>query len=236
MKAIILAGGEGTRLSPSTELLPKPLKPIGDKPILEILIHQIKQAGIHKFVLTVGQLSYLIETYFQDGSSFDVNLKYSHERQPLGTAGPLSLIDGLDKTFLVTNGDVLSDIDITKLLNYHLEVGATATIAMYNKVVNIDLGVIHLNGGKQVIGYDEKPTFTYPVSMGLYIFEPKVLNYIPKNQHLDFPDLVHRLIDDDEPVFAYEFNGYWRDLGNKDDYELAIKDFETMRHVFLPEN
>ena len=235
MKAIILAGGEGTRLESFTKILPKPLTPVGDKPILEILIHQIKHAGIRKFILTVGPQSNLIETYFQDGSHLDVELKYSHESQPLGTAGALSLIEGLNKSFLVTNGDVLSDINIINFMEYHHEVGATATIAMYKKVVNINLGVIHLNGGKQVIGYDEKPSITYPVSMGLYAFEPKVLDYIPKNQHLNFPDLVHRLIKNNEPVFAYEFDGYWRDLGNKEDYEKAMKDFEDKHHIFMPQ-
>lgn len=234
MKAIILAGGKGTRLAPYTKILPKPLMPIGDKPILEILIHQIKHAGIHKVVLTVGHLSNLIEAYFKDGSQFGVDLQYSFEETPLGTAGPLAMVEGLNKSFLVTNGDVLSDIDLGDFMAYHQETGAAATIAMYNKSVNIDLGVIHLNSSQQIIGYDEKPTFTFPVSMGIYAFEPRVLQYIPKNQHLDFPDLVLRLIENKEIVCGYKFDGYWRDLGNKDDYEKAMIDFEKMRNIFLP--
>lgn len=234
MKAIILAGGKGTRLAPYTNILPKPLMPIGDKPILEILIHQIKHAGIQKVVLTVGHLSSLIESYFKDGAQFGVDLKYSLEDKPLGTAGPLALVKNLNKSFLVTNGDVLSDISIANFMEYHEKRGAAATIALYNKAVKIDLGVIQLDGDEKVIGYDEKPTFTFPVSMGIYAFEPRVLEYIPKNEYLDFPDLILRLIENNELVCSYKFDGYWRDLGNRDDYEQAMKDFEEMRQIFLP--
>jgi NDP-sugar pyrophosphorylase family protein len=235
MKAVVLAGGKGTRLVPYTQILPKPLMPIGDMPILEILIHQIKMAGIHEVVLTVGHLASLIQSYFEDGSKLGVKIRYSIEDQPLGTAGPLSLIDGLNKTFLVTNGDVLSDLDIAAFIESHQKSGAAATIAMFNKEVNIDLGVIKLNGATEVVGYLEKPSYVYPVSMGVYAFEPRVLRYIPTNQYLDFPDLVIKLIENNERVMGYPFNGYWRDLGRKEDYEQAMIDFDNMRHIFLPE-
>jgi len=234
MKAVILAGGKGTRLAPYTNILPKPLMPIGEKPIMEILIHQIKRAGIHEVILTVGYLSQLIQSYFNDGSQLGVNLRYSYEREPLGTAGPLSLIEGLNNSFLVSNGDVLSDLDIKTFMEHHRRSGAAATIAMYNKTVKIDLGVIQLDGGQTVTGYTEKPTFHFPVSMGLYAFEPSVLDYIPRNEYLDFPDLVLKLIENGERVEGYRFDGYWRDLGNKDDYEQAVLDFENMREIFLP--
>lgn len=234
MKAVVLAGGKGTRLAPYTKILPKPLMPIGDKPILEILIHQIKLAGINKVVLTVGHLSKLIKSYFQDGSHLGVNISYSYEEEPLGTAGPLSLIENLNKTFLVTNGDVLSNLDLDAFIKSHQKSGAAATIAMYNKKVNIDLGVIKLDGGSEVIGYLEKPSYIYPVSMGIYAFEPRVLQYIPHNQYLDFPDLVLKLIEQKEKVYGFPFKGYWRDLGRREDYEQAMIDFEKMRHIFLP--
>ena len=234
MKAVVLAGGKGTRLAPYTTILPKPLMPIGDKPILEILIHQFKSAGIQEVILTVGHLSHLIQSFFQDGSNFGIKIKYSFENEPLGTAGPLSLIKGLNKTFLVTNGDVLCDLDLTLFLETHKKSDAAATIAMFNKTVNIDLGVIKLNGGTKVVGYLEKPSYTYPVSMGVYAFEPRVLDYIPNNKYLDFPDLVLKLIENGEKVNGYPFKGYWRDLGRKEDYEEAILDFENMRHIFLP--
>lgn len=234
MRAIILAGGKGTRLAPYTNILPKPLMPIGEKPIMEILIYQIKRAGINKVVLTVGYLSQLIQSYFKDGSDLGVELQYSYEHEPLGTAGPLTLIDGLNKSFLVTNGDVLSDMDLKNFMDHHQRSGAIATIAMYNKTVKLDLGVIELDDEQAVIGYNEKPTLHFPVSMGMYAFEPEVLQYIPKNEYLDFPDLVHKLLDNREVVRGYHFDGYWRDLGNKDDYEQAQLDFETMRDIFLP--
>lgn len=234
MKAVILAGGKGTRLAPYTNILPKPLMPIGEKPILEVLIHQIKRAGINKVILTVGYLSQLIQSYFQDGSDLGVDLQYSYEHEPLGTAGPLSIIEGLNKSFLVSNGDVLSNLDLKVFMDHHQHSRAIATIAMYNKAVKLDLGVIKLAEDKSIVGYSEKPTFHFPVSMGVYAFEPKVLNYIPKNEYLDFPDLVLKLIENGEVVHGYNFDGYWRDLGNKDDYEQAQLDFETMRDVFLP--
>lgn len=234
VKAVILAGGQGTRLAPYTKILPKPLMPLGDMPILEILLHQIKMAGIEDFVLTVGYLSKLISAYFGNGEQFGINIEYSQEEIRLGTSGPLSLIDGLDDTFLVTNGDVLCDMDISELIESHKQSGAVATIAMYQREVNIDLGVIELNGKNEVVGYLEKPSYTYPVSMGIYIFEPKVLDYIAYNEYYDFPDLVLKLIENEELVMAYPFKGYWRDLGNAGDYEEAMEDFQANREQFLP--
>ena len=236
MKAVVLAGGHGTRLAPYTNILPKPLMPLGDLPILEIMLLQMKQAGIKDIVLTVGYLSKLISSYFGNGKQFGVEIVYSHEDIPLGTSGPLSLIDGLDETFLVTNGDVLCDMDLRELIEGHKQSGAIATIAMYQKAVKVDLGVIRLNGRNEVVGYLEKPTYTYPVSMGFYVFEPEVLDYISHNKYFDFPDLVLKLIKNEELVMAHPFDGYWRDLGNAGDYEEAMQDFQTMREQFLPED
>ena len=236
MKAVVLAGGRGTRLTPYTSVFPKPLLPLGDMPILEIMIYQMKRAGIKEIILTVGHLARLISTYFDDGERFGVEISYSHEKVPLGTSGPLSLIDGLDDTFLVTNGDILCNLTLHDLIISHKQSGAVVTVAMYNREVNIDMGVMQLDGRNEVIGYLEKPNFTYPVSMGIYVFEPRVLDYIPKNQYLDFPDLVLKLIDNGERVIGYPFDGYWRDLGRSGDYEEAVEDFQKMRHEFLPED
>lgn len=236
MKAVVLAGGQGSRLAPYTNILPKPLMPLGDMPILEILLNQMKQVGIEDIILTVGYLSKLISSYFGSGEQLGVNIEYSLEDNPLGTAGPLALINGLEDTFLVTNGDVLCDIDFRDLVETHKQSDAVATIAMYQKEVKLDLGVIKLNGNKEVVGYKEKPSYTYPVSMGIYVFEPRVLNYIAHNEYFDFPNLVLKLIKNEELVMAYPFDGYWRDLGNANDYEKAMRDFETMREQFLPED
>lgn len=234
MKAVILAGGKGTRLAPYTRIFPKPMLPIGDKAIVEIMIYQMRRAGISDIVLAVGHLAGLMRAFFQDGSQFGVNICYSYEDQPLGTAGPLAAIPDLDSTFMVTNGDVLTTLDMGELIAFHKQNNGVATIATHHRQVRIDLGVIHTNGDHTIIGYQEKPTIDYSVSMGIYLFEPEVLAFIPKGEYLDFPDLVKLLIAAGKKVVAYPFDGYWQDLGRPDDYEQANLDFETMRTEFLP--
>jgi NDP-sugar pyrophosphorylase family protein len=235
MKAVVLAGGKGTRLAPYTRIIPKPMMPIGDKAILEIMLHQMRLAGIDEVVLTVGHLAGLMRAFFQDGAHLGIHICYSFEDHPLGTAGPLSLIDGLNETFMVCNGDVLTTLNLRELIDFHKQNKGVATIASHLRQVHIDLGVIQVNGDHSIIGYQEKPTIDYLVSMGIYIFEPVVLQYIPKEQYLDFPDLIKILVADNKRVVAYPFDGYWEDLGRADDYEQANIDFEQMRSQFLPQ-
>ncbi len=235
MKAVILAGGKGTRLAPYTKILPKPLMPIGDVPILEIILLQLRSAGITDIVLTVGHLAELLKAFFKDGSHLDMNITYNYENTPLGTAGPLALIEDLDEAFLVMNGDILTTIDYLDLINFHKKQQAVLTIAMHPRKVHIDLGVIEANQNDNVVGYIEKPTMNYMVSMGVYVFDPGVRQYIPKGNYMDFPDLVKKLIREGEPVSGYPFKGYWQDLGRPDDYEQASQDFDNMRDHFLPE-
>jgi NDP-mannose synthase len=236
MRAVVLAGGKGTRLQPYTTILPKPLMPIGDMPILEVLLRQMKRAGINHVVLTVGHLASLLQSYFGNGAQWDLDITYSHEKEPLGTAGPIALVHGLDKTFLVTNGDVLTTLDIKKLIAFHKQKGGIATIAAHRRQVKIDLGVIQWDGNERVSGYIEKPTTDYTVSMGVYVFEPRILDYIPVGQYLDFPDLILKLIASGETVSGYVFDGYWMDLGRPDDYTQANQDFYNMKEQFLPED
>jgi NDP-mannose synthase len=235
MKAVILAGGKGTRLAPYTRILPKPLMPIGDMPILEVLLRQIKHAGIDEVVMTVGHLAGLMNAFFKDGSQWGLQIAYSLEHSPLGTAGPISLIEGLDETFLVSNGDVLTTLDLSELIAFHRASNAAATIAVHRRQVRIDLGVVQLDGGCRIDGYLEKPVYDYVVSMGIYVFEPRVLEHIPHGQYLDFPDLVLKLIAAGEKVNGFPFEGYWKDLGRPDDYEQAAEDFCRMQDLFLPE-
>ncbi len=235
MKAVVLAGGKGTRLAPYTRIIPKPMMPIGDKAILEIILHQMRRAGITDVILTVGHLAGLMRAFFQDGAHLGLNITYSIEDQPLGTAGPLSLIGGLNETFLVCNGDILTTLSMSELIEYHIKNHGVATIASHVRKVHIDLGVIETNGDHSVIGYQEKPSIDYLVSMGVYLFEPIVLQYIKKGCYLDFPDLIKILINDHKKVVAYPYSGYWEDLGRPDDYERANTDFEHMRQQFLPE-
>lgn len=236
MKAVILAGGKGTRLAPYTRILPKPLMPIGDMPILEVLLRQLKHAGIKDIVLTVGNLAALIKTYFLDGREFGLNITYSYEDKPLGTAGPLALVPGLDEPFFVMNGDVLTTLRFKDLLNFHRSQKAIATIAAHRRTVDIDFGVLHPKKRSfKLTDYVEKPSFEYLVSMGVYVFDPEVLCFIPKNKYLDFPDLVLKMIRAGKKVLHLPYDGYWKDLGRPSDYEEASLDFSNMRSQFLPE-
>jgi NDP-sugar pyrophosphorylase family protein len=235
MKAVILAGGRGTRLAPYTVVFPKPLMPLGDIPILEVVIRQLQRYGFDDVTMAVGHLAGLIVAYFNDGGRFGVRIRYSREESPLGTAGPLTLISDLNDTFLVMNGDVLTTLDLSELYDHHRQNGAAATIAMHERSVRIDLGVIESDEANQVVGYIEKPTYDYRVSMGIYIFEPRVLEYIPRGKRFDFPDLVLRLLEAGERVMGYPYDGYWLDIGRVDDYAQAIEEFERMRDLFLPQ-
>lgn len=233
MNAVVLAGGKGTRLAPYTKILPKPLMPIGDMPILEVILRQMKFAGINEVTLAVGHLSELLHAFFNDGSKLGLKIHYSHEDNPLGTAGPLALIGGLEDTFFVTNGDILTTMPIADLIRFHREQNAAATIAVHARNVKIDFGVIEWVQKPSISGYIEKPAFNFMVSMGMYVFEPFVLDYIEPGKYLDFPDLILKLLSANQKVAGYEFNGYWQDLGRKDDYERAAEDFESMRSEFL---
>ncbi len=236
MKAVILAGGKGTRLAPYTHILPKPMMPVGDRAILEVILGQMSRAGISEVTLAIGHLASLMQTFFGDGSRFNLKISYAFEEKPLGTAGPLALVEGLTETFLVANGDIMTLLDINKLIAFHKEQKAVCTIASHQRTHQINLGVIeHAEGAYKVSGYIEKPTMNFLVSMGMYVFEPKVLDYIPKGEYFDFPNLVNVLLGAKEPVACFPYDGYWRDLGNQDDYLAANEDFESMRSQFLAE-
>lgn len=239
MKAVILAGGKGTRLLPYTTVFPKPLIPLGQKPILDIIIQQLSYYGFHDITLSVGYLAELIQAYVQNGNGRrfpNVNIEYITEREPTGTAGSLGLIRALEETFLVMNGDVLSSIDYSKLLAYHKEQKGILTIAMHRKTVKIDLGVMEIDEHNRLRNYIEKPEHLYPVSMGIYVYEPAVLEYIEKGAYLDFPDLVLRLLEHGEQVVSYPCDAYWLDIGRHEDYARAQEEFEQFQHLFLPES
>ena len=234
MKAVILAGGKGARLAPYTTIFPKPLVPIGERPILEIIIRQLVRQGIGDITLSVGHLGELIEAYFQNGHRNipGLDLNYVRESHPLGTAGPLARIPGLDDTFLVMNGDVLTTLDYQSLCTFHRASGAILTIAMHRKDVRIDLGVLTTNENHQLVAYHEKPLYSFDVSMGVYVYEPSVLRYITKDEYLDFPDLVVRLLDRGEKVVGFHSEDFWFDIGRREDYELAQQEFHERADAF----
>jgi NDP-sugar pyrophosphorylase family protein len=236
-KAVILAGGKGTRLAPYTTVFPKPLVPLGHRPILEIITLQLIHYGITNIVLSLGYLGELIQAYFQNAGGHFANLDmtYVKEQKPLGTAGSLRLIPQFDDTCIVMNGDILTTMDYTRLVKYHHAQGGILTIGMLRKPVNIDLGVIESNPDGAITAYIEKPVHHYNVSMGIYVYEPEVLKYIEPDTYLDFPDLVCRLLANKEKVFGYSSKDFWLDIGRHEDYALAQQEFDAMREQFLPQ-
>lgn len=237
-RAVILAGGLGTRLRPYTTVLPKPLMPIGDRPILDIVIRQLARAKFERVTIATGYLAELIEAFFGNGTRHGIPIDYFREDEPLGTVGALSLIGGFDEPFLVMNGDVLTDLDYRALLDGHCEGGQAATIAAHRRAVQISLGVMHFadpDDAAHVTGYSEKPRFDFEASMGVYCFAPRAIDLIAPGERLDFPDLVLRLIAAGELVKAWRSDCYWLDIGRPDDYEQAQDEFESRRRQFLPE-
>jgi NDP-mannose synthase len=232
MKAVILAGGKGSRLAPYTMVLPKPLMPIGDMPILEIVLKQLKAHGFTEIVIAVGHLAALIKTYFGDGSALGLHIGYALEDLPLGTAGPLGSIDGLDETFLVMNGDILTDLDFGAVVKEHRRHEAILTVAAYKRTVKIDFGVLETDGAL-VRDYIEKPQLDYIVSMGIYVMEPRVRDHIKAGEYLDVPDLVRVLLAKGERIAAYTFDGRWLDIGRPDDFAEAQSRFEEHRDQFM---
>jgi len=233
MKAIVLAGGKGTRLAPYTTVLPKPLMPIGDMPIIDVVLRQLAAAGYEDITLAVGHLAELIMAYCGDGSRYGVRLAYSREEAPLGTAGPMRLVPNLETTFLVMNGDLLTTLDFGEMLAFHRRHGGIATVTTFRREVVIDLGVIEADGDR-VIDYREKPRLTYAASAGIYLFEPSVLELIPPGERFDLPDLILGLLKRREAVRQYAASGQWLDIGRHDDYDEAVRAFETRRHEYLP--
>jgi NDP-sugar pyrophosphorylase family protein len=234
LKAVILAGGKGTRLHPFSVSFPKPLMPLGDKPVLEILVRRLVQFGIRDICLTLGHLGELIRAYFDHRRKLleRINLRYVHEETPTGTAGSLASVEGLDDTFLVMNGDLLTDLEFDGLVHFHRKQRAALTIATHTRTIKIDLGVLEFDAEQRITGYREKPVSTYHVSMGIYVYEPRVLSHIDPGKRLDFPDLVLRLLDRGERVCAYPTDCLWLDIGRPDDYAKAQELFADKKEAF----
>jgi len=237
LRAVVLAGGRGVRLQPFTVVFPKPLVPLGDRPVLEVLINRLARHGVTDITLTLGHLAELVKAYFSHRRELleRINLRYVEESEPTGTAGSLALVPGLDKTFLVMNGDLLTDLDLHGLVEFHREQGAVLTIATHTRRVKVDLGVLEFDGNHRVTAYFEKPEQTYDVSTGIYVYEPSVLRHIEAGKHLDFPDLVLRLLALGERVCAYQTDCLWLDIGRPDDYaraqELVAERKDDFEHV-----
>ncbi|MCW3078452.1 MAG: Nucleotidyl transferase [Bacteroidetes bacterium] len=222
--AVILAGGKGTRLRPYTVVLPKPLMPIGDYPILEVIIRKLAVSGFSKIILAVNHQAEIIKAYFGDGSKWNVSITYSLEDRPLSTMGPLKLIKDLPDNFMIMNGDVLSDISFSKLFENHAANKNLFTIAGFNRVLQSEYGVLELNEKNQLSAFKEKPTYNLTVSMGIYIANKKILDFIPSGVPYGFDHLMHDLIKAGTPANVHLHTGYWLDIGRPDDYMQAIDD------------
>lgn len=234
-KVVIQAGGKGSRLYPYTKVLPKPLMPVGGMPILEVVIRQLASHGFRDLVITVGHLGDMIRWCCGDGARWGVHIAYCAEAQPLGTMGPLRQVDGLDRPFLVMNGDLLTDLDYGSFFRWHLAGNAPLSIATYMKPVNISLGVLEMDSQQRVIGFQEKPTLHFPCSMGVYGMNPELLDLIPEGQPFGFDDLMHEMLGRGIAARAFPFRGTWMDIGRPEDFQLACEAFEKQPELFLPQ-
>jgi len=234
-QAVIMAGGKGTRLHPYSALLPKPLMPLGDMPILELLLRQMQQAGITDVLVAVNHLRHLIEAFFGDGSKLGLNIRYIIEDKPLGTAGALgNMLDLLDESFLLSNGDLLTSMDIAGMARQHFETEADATIGVFQRENKIDFGLIEFDAENRLSAYREKPKNLYYVSMGIYILQREaILPQITPGEYLDVPSLMLALRKANRDVRCYHDNGMWLDIGRPDDFATAQTLFEQNRELFL---
>lgn len=230
MRSVILAGGRGTRLSPYTSVIPKPLLPVGETPILELVLRHLATHDITRATLALGYMSRYFKSFLRNNDEITslLEIDYVEESQPLGTAGAIKLIADLDETFLVMNGDILTDLDITALCAWHRQQQAVLTIATHRQPVRLDFGIVKTNTDGMVVNYIEKPTLHHEVSMGIYIYEPEVLDWIGVDERLDFPDLVLRLIRDGKAVSTFASDSFWLDLGRHEDFQKANELFGGM--------
>lgn len=234
MRAVLLAGGKGTRLQPFTAAFPKPLVPLDDVPVIELLVEQLRHYGITELTVVTGHLAELIQSFLGDGSRFGLRIEYLKEERPLDTAGCLGMLEPPREPFLVMNGDLLTTMNFLNLHRFHCQNGPMATIATYGKKITIDLGVLEIDADGQLQDYHEKPTHEFLVSMGIYCFQPEVCRYVQRGERLSMPQLILRLRDAGQKVLSYREECYWLDIGRPDDYARAIEEFRQDRSRFLP--
>jgi NDP-mannose synthase len=225
-QAVVLAGGKGTRLQPFTHVLPKPLLPIDQRPILDVVLSSLARDGCSRATIAVGHLGHMIELYCGSGDRWELELNYFREQNPLGTVGALAQIQTLpDGPFVVINGDVLSDLSFGSLLEAHAGSGAELTIATFHRTVRDELGILERDAENRLTAYHEKPEHQYLVSMGIYVLDRSVIDLIPTGEAMDFPALVQALLDAGRPVYSHTHSGYWLDLGRPDDFARANNEF-----------
>jgi NDP-sugar pyrophosphorylase family protein len=224
-RVVLMAGGLGTRLRPLTETVPKPMLPVGGRPLLETLVQSFIDQGFYRFDFSVNYRAEAIEEHFGNGYRFGAEISYLREQEPLGTAGSLSLMgERPTAPFFVMNGDILTSINFRHMLDFHKETGAAATMAVFEKGFDIPYGVVEVDGDR-LLTIREKPTHNFFISAGIYILEPKVLERIAPGRFLDMPDLFGQMVEEGEVVSAFPIREYWRDIGQHQDLDRAEKDF-----------
>jgi len=223
LTAVIMAGGYGTRLRPLTEDLPKPMLPIGDRPLMELIIKQLRQSGIRRVNITTHYLADKIKEHFDDGQDFGVEIKYIDEDRPLGTAGALGLMEATEQPLLVINGDILTRIDFQTMLSYHRKHNADITIGVRQYDLEVPYGVVECDGPR-VRQLREKPRYSFLVNAGIYLLDPSVHRYIPSGERFDMTDLIDQLIEEERIVVSFPVVEYWLDIGEPVDYERAQED------------
>jgi NDP-mannose synthase len=231
-RAVILAGGLGTRLAPYTTVFPKPLMPVGGKPVLELVLRRLRCQGIRRVTLAVSYLEELIRAFFGDGAKLGLELDYYREESPLGTAGVLAVLDNLPDPCLVMNGDVLTTIDIADMARLHHQRQAAMTVATQTREVRIDYGVLETSAEGNITDYHEKPVLTHVVSAGVNLISTQARGYLRRGERCDIPTLVTRLIERGARVATYHSAAYWRDIGRPEDYEAANGEFSTLMAEF----
>lgn len=232
MEAVVLAGGQGTRLLPYTADLPKALVPIGGRPVIEILLLRLKKYGVTKVHLAVNHLADQIESALGDGTRLGLEIAYSHEPEPLSTVGPITLIDNLPDTFVVANADVLTDLDIQMLVQAHKGSGCKLTVATSVRSERLEYGVFEVDAENRVTSFVEKPGYEFRVSMGVYVFSRSALEFVPSRSCFGFDDLVHALLGKSEPINTVLHEGFWLDIGRAEDYLRAnAQDIDQIRRL-----
>ncbi len=224
MVAVVLAGGVGSRLQPLTNELPKPLVPVGGKPVIELLLTRLKQSGVSTVHLAVHHFADQLKAQLGNGERFGLSIQYSQESEPLSTIGPLSLISNLPENFLAVNGDIITDLDFRSVYDTHIKNKAQLTVVTCKRSHKMDYGVFETDAQGRVTNFTEKPEFSFVVSSGMYVFNRSLLSLIPKQQRFGFDDLVFACLKQRIPIQTYPFEGYWLDIGRPDDYEQAQKD------------
>jgi NDP-sugar pyrophosphorylase family protein len=232
-RAVILAGGKGSRLRPYTVVLPKPLMPIGDYPILEVIVMQLSKNGFTHITLAVNHQADIIKAYFGNGEKWGLRIDYSFENKPLSTMAPLKLIDDLPENFLVMNGDVLCDLDFVNFYNLHSKRDENFTISAFKRSIKSEFGVLKVDSQQKLTNFEEKPISEYLVSMGIYMLNRRVLDMIPEGVAFGFDDLMYEMIKSETKPYVEVHSGYWLDIGRPDDYVQAIDEFDSIKEKIL---